>query len=564
MKTSAYAIGVDYGSNSVRALVVDVSNGAEVGTGVFNYPSGDKGILLDKRDPLLARQNPADYIRGFVESVRLAVTAAAATKGFTPEKVVGIGIDTTGSTPLPVDADGTPLAMLPKFKKNLNAHAWLWKDHTAHHEAMEITRIAAELKLPALVKIGGKYSAEWFWAKIWHCLRVAPEVFDAAASWVELADFVPAWITGNQAPHRIARCICAAGHKCLFGEEWGGFPPERFYRKLHPKLADLSANLFGSAYSSDHIAGYLSEEFARKTGLPAGIPVGCGAFDCHHGAVGAGIQEGTLVSTMGTSACTIMVHPMKKPLKDIPGLCGIVPESVLPGMYGLESGQSAVGDLYAWFAEHLCPSEYAKGNPHVNLSAAAAKLNPGESGLLALDWNNGNRCLLVDQALTGLLVGQTLHTSAPEIFRALIEATAFGARVIIERHEEYGVKIKQIIACGGIAEKSPLVMQIYADVCNRPIKISRSAQTCALGAAIFGAVVGKAHRNVQAAQKAMTGVKKTVYSPHPKNAKVYAKLYALYKQLHDAFASDGNKAADLSQVMKELIAIRHAARGEKA
>lgn len=563
MARKTYSIGVDYGSNSVRALVVDTTTGREVGTCVYNYPSGTKGILLDPHDPLLARQNPADYIKGFEVSVKTALIDATKTRGFSAAQVVGIGVDTTGSTPIPVAEDGSPLAMRSQFKKNLNAYAWLWKDHTAHHEAVEITRIAGALKLPALVKIGGKYSAEWFWAKVWHCLKVAPEVFNAAASWVELADFVPAWITGNQAPEKVVRGICAAGHKCFFGAEWGGFPKQDFFRKLDPKLAELSARLFGAAYPSDHLAGYLTAAVAKKVGLPAGIPVGCGAFDCHHGAVGAGIKEGTLVNTMGTSSCAIMVHPLKKPLKDIPGLCGIVPESVLPGMYGLESGQSAVGDLYAWFADYLCPESFSKGNAHVNLTAAAAKLKPGENGLLALDWNNGNRCVLVDQALTGLLVGQTLHTSAAEIFRALIEATAFGARVIIERHEEYGVKIKEIIACGGIAEKNPLVMQIYADVCNRPIKISRSAQTCALGAAIFGAVVGRAHKTVSVAQKAMTGVKSEVYRPNAKSAKVYARLFGLYCTLHDAFAADVAHKPDLSKVMKELISIRHNARGEK-
>lgn len=560
MAGKKYAIGIDYGSNSVRALVVDTATGQEVGTAVYDYPSGVKGILLDAKDPLLARQNPADYIEGFKVSVTQALAQATGAPGFRPEQVVGIGIDTTGSTPIPVDAQGVPLAMQDKFKNNLNAHAWLWKDHTAHDEADEITRIAAEMKIPALAKIGGKYSAEWFWAKVWHCLKVAPEVFNAAESWVELADFVPAWITGNRQPQQIVRGICAAGHKCLFGAEWGGFPEAKFFDVLDPKLTALRNRLFTAAYPSDHSAGQLCQEFAAATGLPAGIPVTCGAFDCHHGAVGAGIKEGTLVNTMGTSACAIMVSPLEKKLADIPGLCGIVPGSVVPGMYGLESGQSAVGDLFAWFVHNLVPGEYGAQNVHATISEAAEKLRPGESGLLALDWNNGNRTVLVDQALTGLLVGQTLHTNAAEIFRALVEATAFGARIIIERHEEYGVMVREIIACGGIAEKNPFVMQLYADICNRPIKISRSAQTCALGAAVFGAVVGGAHKDVAAAQAVMCGVKDRVFTPIASNVPVYERLFKLYRQLHDAFAATPERP-DLSRVMKELIAIRREVRG---
>jgi L-ribulokinase len=356
------------------------------------------------------------------------------------------------------------------------------------------------------------------------------------------------------------RGICAAGHKCLFGIEWGGFPATAFFDALNPKLTALRNRLFTEAFPSDHVAGRLTQEFADAVGLPAGIPVTCGAFDCHHGAVGAGIKEGTLVNTMGTSACVIMAAPMDKALADIPGLCGIVPGSVVPGMYGLESGQSAVGDLFAWFVHHLVPADYGSDDVHARLSEEAGRLKAGQSGLLALDWNNGNRTVLVDQALTGLLVGQTLHTNAAEIFRALIEATAFGARMIIERHEEYGVQVKEIIACGGIAEKNPLVMQIYADICNRPIKISRSAQTCALGAAVFGAVVGGGYENVAAAQACMCGVKERIFTPEAESVAIYQRLFTLYRQLHDAFAATDDRP-DLSRVMKELIAIRRQTRG---
>ena len=540
-----YAIGVDYGTNSVRALVVDIDSGAEVGTHVYDYPSGDAGILLDAKDPHLARQNPADYIEGFFVSVREAIAAAAAaveTPGFAPEQVVGIGVDTTGSTPIPVDAQGIPLALHDEFAADLAAHAWLWKDHTSWAEAAEITDAAKQHPDRYLSKCGGTYSSEWYWAKILHCKRSAPEIFAAAASWVELADFIPAFITGNTDPKTLARGICAAGHKAMFNDAWGGLPASGFLAALDPDLPGLRERYAPQALPADHQAGELSAEVGEKVGLPAGVSVAVGAFDAHMGGVGAGIRPGTLVKIIGTSTCDMMVAPMDEELPDIPGLCGIVPGSIIPGMYGLEAGQSAVGDIFNWFASHLAPAEYSdSGETHTALTAAAENLRPGESGLLALDWNNGNRTILVDPMLTGLLVGQTLHTTAPEIYGALIEATAFGALTSINRFEEYGVAVEEVVNCGGIAEKNPFVMQVYADVCNRPMKISRSAQTCALGAAIFGAVAGGAHPDVQTAQEKMTGFKDTIYEPRPDAAAVYADLYVLYKRLHDAFG--GTRAA---------------------
>ncbi len=560
-----FAIGVDYGTNSVRALVVDVGSGAEVGTHVYDYPSGDAGILLDAGDPHLARQNPADYIEGFFVSVREAVTAAAQEPDFAPHRVVGIGVDTTGSTPIPVDAKGVPLALHDEFAADLAAHAWLWKDHTSWAEAAEITAAAAEHPDQYLSTCGGTYSSEWYWAKILHCKRSAPEVFAAAASWVELADFIPAFITGNTDPKTMARGICAAGHKAMFNDAWGGLPASDFLAALDADLPALRERYAPEALPADRKAGELSAHVAEKVGLPAGMAVAVGAFDAHMGGVGAGIRPGTLVKIIGTSTCDMMVAPMGQELPDIPGLCGIVPGSIIPGMYGLEAGQSAVGDIFNWFASHLVPAEYLEdGDAHAALTSAAGKLRPGESGLLALDWNNGNRTILVDPMLTGLLVGQTLHTTAPEVYRALIEATAFGALTIINRFEEYGVAVEEVVSCGGIAEKNPFVMQVYADVCNRPIKISRSAQTCALGAAIFGSVAGGAHQDVETAQKKMTGCKDTTYEPRTDAAAVYADLYVLYKYLHDAFG--GTETAVVSEpvgpqtrmarVMKDLIDIR--------
>jgi L-ribulokinase len=398
-----FAIGVDYGTNSVRALVVNLEDGEELATHVYNYPSGDAGVLLDKKDPNLARQSPADYIDGFFTSVRRAVAAAKRKRGFKPENVVGIGVDTTGSTPLPVDQDGTPLALQSKFKKKLAAQAWLWKDHTSHAEAAEITAKAANDSNRYLSICGGTYSSEWYWSKVWHCKREDPAVFEAAYSWVELADFIPAFITGNTNPRTMKRGICAAGHKAMYSEKWNGLPSADFLASLDPGLPKVRENYSTEVVPADRVAGHLTAAIAKKIGLPAGVAVAVGAFDAHMGAVGAGIQPGILVKIIGTSTCDMMVAPIDGQLAEIPGLCGIVPGSIIPGMYGLEAGQSAVGDIFNWFANQLAPAKYAaKGDAHDKLTRDAEKLGPGESGLLALDWNNGNRTILVDPLLTGL------------------------------------------------------------------------------------------------------------------------------------------------------------------
>ncbi|MAE61519.1 MAG: ribulokinase [Planctomycetaceae bacterium] len=554
-----FSLGVDYGTNSVRAVIVDISDGREIASSTFNYPSGVDGILLDDKDPNLARQNPTDYLVGFEKSVRAAVRAAAKKRGFAPNRIVCIGIDATGSTPIPVNRDGVALGATPRFQNNLDAQAWLWKDHTAHAEAAEITEKAANADADYLAKCGGTYSSEWYWSKMLHCRRVAPHVFKAAYSWVEQSDFIPAHLTGNTQPDKMARNACAAGHKAMYHEQWGGVPSREFLASLSPDLAVHRDRYSPAAVTSDHAAGHLTADIAEKAGLPARIPVAVGIIDAHAGAVGAGVRPGALVKVLGTSTCDMMVAPMRHPLNDIDGLCGIVPGSIVPGMYGLEAGQSAVGDLFNWFAGHLSPPAFAKGDTHANLTAAAAKLKPGQSGLLALDWNNGNRCILVDPLLAGLLVGQTLHTTAPEIYRALIEATAFGALTIINQFESGGVKVRQVINCGGVAEKNPLLMQIYADVCNRPMKISGSSETCALGAAIFGSVVGGAHQSVQAAQKRMTRLATREYHPNRQAAAVYRQLFTLYTQLHDCFGTTEYRG-NLHAVMKQLINLRNTVR----
>jgi L-ribulokinase len=556
-----YSIGLDFGTNSVRALIVDVRDGRELASSTWEYEHGEAGVILDPDTPDLARQHPADYLRGIEVTIDLALKQASANKAFSPDRVIGIGVDTTGSTPIPVDADGNALAISSRFATDPNAMAWLWKDHTSHAEAAEITALAAQQRPQYLAKCGGRYSSEWFWAKLLHCARVAPDVFEAAHTWVEFADWVPAILTGTTHPQSVQRGVCAAGHKAMYGADWGGYPDAEFLQALHPGLARVRRTLLDRTATVAEAAGGLTREWAAKLALPAGIPVAVGAFDAHIGAIGAGITDGTLVKIMGTSTCDIMVSPMKRDLADVPGLCGIVRESVLPGYYGLEAGQSAVGDIFNWWVGVIQPG--GEQGTHEKLTEAAAKLQPGESGLLALDWHNGNRTVLVDQRLSGLLLGLTLHSTPAEIYRALIESTAFGARVITERFEEYGIGVRRVVNCGGIAARNPLVMQIYADVMNRPVSVSRSTQTCALGAAMAGAVVAGeergGHRDFAAAVQAMTGVQDRVYSPIPANVAVYEQLYRLYRQLHDAFGVAGHNA-DLSGVMKQLLDIRDQAK----
>lgn len=554
-------LGLDYGTNSVRALIVDCATGEELGTHVWDYAHGDMGIVTDPKDPNLARQHPADYLEGLSESVRGALANAANRDGFDPDAVIGIGVDATGSTPLPVDAEGQALALQNPWRDNPNALAWLWKDHTSIGEAAQITSRARELRPHFLAKCGGTFSSEWYWAKLLHCAHVDPEVFEAAATWIELTDWLPAVLTGTTAPDQVARCVCCAGHKAMFNPSWGGYPDAAFLEKIDPRLAELRKTLPQHAANIAEAVGTLTGEWAEKLGLPAGVPVAAGALDAHLGAVGSGIEPGTLVKIIGTSTCDLAVAPLGDDIADIPGLCGIVPESVLPGAYGIEAGQSAVGDIFHWFVQKVQPGQPTLD--HEQLNEAALALKPGESGLLALDWNNGNRTILVDQELTGLILGLSLHTTPTEIYRALIEATAFGARVILERLMEYGVEVNRVINCGGIALKSPLTMQIYADVLGCPMAISRSMQTCALGSAMAGAVVAGreagGHEDFTTAARAMSGVLDTMYEPIAAHQAVYDRLFGLYQQLHDLFGTR-DYAANPFDLMKDLLAIRQEAR----
>lgn len=554
-----FTLGIDFGTNTARALIVRTRDGAEVGQGVAAYPSGEQGVLLDPQDPHLARQHPGDHLTALEASVRRALRAARHgryARGFAPRRIVGIGVDTTGSSPLPVDAGNRPLALDPQWRRHPAAQCWLWKDHTSWREAARITATAARIRPNYLARCGGAYSSEWFWSKLWRCLAIAPEVFDAAQSWVELADWIPSVLAGVDDPRRIVRGICAAGHKAMYGETWGGLPDAQFLAALDPRLADVRPRLYARAHDARTAAGALSEGWAKRLGLPAGIPIAIGAFDVHYGAIACGIAEGTLVKVIGTSTCDCAVAPARRRLPDIPGICGVVPGSILPGYAGIEAGQSAVGDIFRWWTETICG-----GSPqlHRRLTAEAGRLQPGASGLLALDWHNGNRTVLVDPLLTGLLVGCTLQTTRAEIYRALIEATAFGARVIIERFREYGVPVRRVVCAGGIAERNPLLMQIYADVTGCTLLVAGSSQACAKGAAIAAAVLAGAHRGFPAAQRAMTRPAPTRYRPNAAARRIYDRLYAGYRALHNRFGGVG--AADsLSRLMKDLLALQATAR----
>jgi L-ribulokinase len=549
-------LGFDYGTNSVRALLVNCADGTELGAGVYPYPTGEAGVVYDPADPHLARQNPADYLAGLTVSLELALAEARKSHpDFSLESVIGIGVDTTGSSPIPVDVQNRALAMQPRFADNPAALCWLWKDHTSFAEAAEITALARKIRPQYIAKCGNTYSSEWWWSKILHCLRSSPEVFESAYSWVELADWVPSVLAGVRDPKTAKRGACAAGHKAFYSEEWGGLPDKEFLSALDPKLASLRDRLFERAYDASHTAGNLSPEWAEKLGLKAGIPIAIGQFDVHYGAIGSCVDEGVIVKAIGTSTCDCTVAKLERKVADIPGICGIVNGSILPGYYGIEAGQSAVGDLFRWWVEVVLKGDAAK---HAALIAKLKDRKPGASGLLALDWNNGNRTILVDQLLTGLIVGQTLRTTQAEIYRALIEATAFGARMIVERIEAYNVPVKRIVCCGGIAEKNAFLMQIYADVTGREMLVAKSGQACALGAAVAAAVcAGKkngGHDSFPEAMKAMTGVKSVVYKPIAANHAVYNRLFALYRQLHDAFG--GVQTADMGNVMKELLRIQ--------
>jgi L-ribulokinase len=470
---------------------------------------------------------------------------------------------------MPVDRHARPLALDPKWSADLGAHAWLWKDHTGAEEAAAITATAKQFAPQYIAPIGGTYSSEWWWSKIWHCLRVAPRVFNAADSWVELADFIPAVLTGVTDSRAIVRCICAAGHKAMYldgNREPGagnrhGLPSKEFLARLDPRLAELRDRLYDVALPPGTPVGRLCPALAQEWGLSESVVIAMGGFDAHYGAVGSGVAPGTLVKIIGTSTCDCAVAPSSKKMDDIPGICGIVNGSIMPGFYGIEAGQSAVGDILKWWVEGVCKGGDAL---HAELSREAAAIKPGQTGLLALDWNNGNRTILVDPKLTGLMLGQTLHTTRAEIYRTLIEATAFGARAIIDRLREHGVAIDRVVCCGGIAEKNDVFMQIYADVIGQPMLIAGSPQAPALGSAIAATVTAGAkaggYDEWGEAQRHMTTVKDRRFQPSPEAHAVYNELYELYRDLHDSFGGVRSSGIDLGATMKRLLAIQNRTR----
>jgi len=469
--------------------------------------------------------------------------------------VSGIGVDATGSTPIPVTESLQPISELTEFKSNLNAKAWMWKDHTSGEEAQLITQKATESRPKYLDYCGGSYSSEWFWAKVLHCLHVDKAVFDAAASWIEFSDYVPAVLSGIKSIKDVKRNSCAAGHKALFNHKWGGYPDADFIGNLHPELSKVLNTMPQSTHNINDIAGYLSSEWAQKFDLKAEIPIAMGALDAHVGASGSGVNENTLVKVIGTSTCDIITGCDGN--ATIAGVSGIANDSVIPGYLGIEAGQSAVGDIFKWYVEGVLNRS---GSSHQELSEKAMSLLPGESGLLALDWNNGNRDVLSDPNLRGLLIGQSLYTKDYEIYRALIEATAFGAKRIIDQLEKSGVQIDQIICCGGIPQKNKLFMQIYADVLNRPVFIAKSNETVALGAAMVGGGVALSQAGESVAltelQQQFCHVCETKYQPTTEHVVVYKELYKLYLQLHDAFGLVGHKQS-IYNIMKQLIQLKN-------
>lgn len=544
----ALVIGIDFGTDSVRAVLIDCATGDEAASDVFYYPRWAQGRYCDPAGNRF-RQHPKDYLEGLKETVKNCLP-----KGPTgcADKVVAISVDTTGSTPIAVDRDGTALSLLPQFADNPNAMFILWKDHTAVAEAQEINHLSRSWGGMDFTRyVGGIYSSEWFWAKILHTLREDKAVRDHAYSWVEHCDWIPAVLTGTTPPDRMKRGVCSAGHKALWHESWDGLPDEAFLAKLDPVLAGLRARLFDRVYTADQAAGNLTAQWAEDLGLREGIPVGVGAFDAHMGAVGGGITPGSFVRVMGTSTCDMLISPPKE-IGDtlVKGICGQVLGSIIPGMVGMEAGQSAYGDIYAWFQKLLAwPLQLLAQSSQVNseigagleeeitdrlllyLNEEAARIPIGESGIVAVDWLNGRRTPDADQNLKGALTGLSLGSDAPRIFRALVEATAFGGKAIVDRFRSEGIPIKQIIAIGGVAKKSPFAMQVLSDVMNMEIKVAESEQTVALGAAIFAAVVGGVYETVEQAQAAMGCGIETVYCPIEGNVEAYRLLYEKYVKI---------------------------------
>ena len=551
MELNKYVIGVDYGTDSVRAIIVDAANGKELASSVHYYQRWQKAMFCDAPKNVF-RQHPLDYLEGLEITIKDAINKAGGKA--VADNIRGIAVDTTGSTPIAVNKNGTPLALTREFENNPNAMFILWKDHTAIKEAAQINEHATKFDINYLKYVGGIYSSEWFWAKLLHIIRVDEQVRKACYSWVEHCDWIPFVLTGGNDASKIKRSRCAAGHKALWAEEFGGLPPDEFFSTLDPLLAGFASRLFRDTYTSDVPAGVISAEWAAKLGLPTDVKIGVGAFDAHMGAVGGQIEPYFLSKVMGTSTCDILVAPNAE-MKDklVAGICGQVDGSVIPGMAGLEAGQSAFGDTYAWFKNivswplnNLLSSSKVIDQDTVEalkneifeeiipeLSRQAALLPIEETNELAIDWFNGRRTPDADQSLKGAVIGLNLGTDAPRFFRAIAEATCFGAKSIVERMIDEGVPVKGLIGIGGVAKKSAFIMQMMADIIGMPIKIHQHTHTCALGAAMFASVVAELHNDVEEAMAAMGGGFDVVYEPNAELSEVYAKRYKQYKGLGD-------------------------------
>jgi L-ribulokinase len=551
---SRYAIGVDFGTESGRAVLVDCADGTELGTSVYRYRNGviDEHLPAPDDDVRLesewALQDPEDYVRTFQETI----PSLLAETGVDPADVVGVGIDFTACTMLPTSADGTPLCLLPDLRRNPHSWVKLWKHHAAQPEADRINAVAVERGEPWLDRYGGKISSEWFFAKALQIPGEAPEVYERADRLIEAADWVVWQLTGVE-----TRNSCTAGYKAMWSKR-DGFPPDDYFAALDPRFEHVvDEKMSRTILPLGARAGVLSDRAAGWTGLRPGTPVAVANVDAHVSAPAVTVTApGTMVMIMGTSICHILLGDREAAAA---GMCGVVEDGVVPGLFGFEAGQSAVGDIFAWFAENGVPAEYretanATGRDLLEvLEEAAAKLRPGESGLLALDWWNGNRSVLVDADLSGLVVGMTLSTRAPEIYRALIEATAFGTRVIIDALESAGVHVSTIVACGGLPERSKLLMQIYADVTGRDLDVAASKQTPALGSAMFGAVAAGRERggydSIVDASRHMSRPGDETYRPIPAHHAVYDRLYREYVRLHDLFGRGGD---DVMRNLREL------------
>jgi L-ribulokinase len=548
MKKENYVIGVDYGTDSVRSIIANAANGQEIASAVFYYPRWKDGLYCNPAVNQF-RQHPLDYLEGLEDTIKRCLVQAGPSVA---AHVRAISVDTTGSTPVAVDESGTPLALRPGFENNPNAMFVLWKDHTSVPEAAAINAHAEKYDVNYLQYVGGIYSSEWFWAKLLHVLRDDAEVRSACYSWVEHCDWIPFVLTGGQQVADMKRGVCAAGHKALWAAEFGGLPPDHFFAELDPVLTGFTSRLFSQTYTADQAAGTISAEWAQRLGLSTDVVIGVGAFDAHMGAVGGQIEPYHLSKVMGTSTCDMLVAPLNEVEgKLVKGICGQVPGSILPNMMGLEAGQSAFGDAYAWFRQVLAwPLQHVLAQSALlqtgtvqalidetidklipELSKQAAQLPFDENSEMAVDWFNGRRTPDASQELKGALTGLNLGSDAPRMFRAIVEATCFGAKAIVDRFNQEGVPVKGLIGMGGVAKKSPFIMQMMADVMNMPIRIHRSEQTCALGAAMFAATAAGIYKKAEDAMNAMGQGFDATYHPDKTKTALYARRYKKYMEL---------------------------------